>query len=457
MGESFNQKISHLYRRAAFGLAPWELENQKHVSVSETVDKIFDQAKEINPLHLDKELQPPPMLDSSSKATIEKFHIETGHFYNQAGFDEDALNNKWLETMAGENGGLREKMTLFWHGHFACMDFVTLYALKLNNTIRANALGNFRDMVQAVAMESAMLRYLNNQENVKESPNENFAREVMELFTIGRGNYTEQDVKNAARAFTGWRAYNNGAFSLNTPKHDYGVKTFMGHSGNFDGSDIINIILDRKETAHFIAGKAYKYFVNQENPDQQIIAQLGEKFYSSGYEISVLMHEIFSSDWFYDPKNMENRIKSPVELLVGLKRDFKLCFDDPEVQIKIQQILGQLLFQPPNVSGWGGGRNWIDSTTITERLKLPLAIFYASGSGAAPGKMKNSFDISYFNNKYHGKPHKELVDGLCKDLVAIDIKDNNKKLIADVVASDTNNPVLAAIMMVTTLPEYQIC
>lgn len=215
-----------------------------------------------------------------------------------------------------------------------------------------------------------MLNFLNNQQNKKDHPNENFAREVMELFTMGRGSYTEKDIREAARAFTGWSYDKGGRFTEREKLHDEGEKTFLGKTGNFDGADILNIILDQKATAKFITGKIYRFFVN-ENADEHIIGMLSEKLYHSGYDIKKLMRDIFSAPWFYDRKNIGTRIKSPIELMAGIMRALPMDIGKPENLIVYQKLLGQMLFHPPNVAGWPGGKSWIDSSTLMLRLQIP--------------------------------------------------------------------------------------
>ncbi len=218
-----------------------------------------------------------------------------------------------------------------------------------------------------------MLNFLNNQQNQKAHPNENFAREVMELFTMGRGNYTEKDVKEAARAFTGWSARFNGEFMFRPFFHDDDEKIFLGKKGNFDGDDILNIILEQQQTATFITQKIYRYFVNDE-VDKDIIAGLSKSFYQSNYNIKTLMKNIFTSDWFYNEKNIGCKIKSPVELLAGIRRMLPMQLDNDNIQLLLQNALGQILFYPPNVAGWQGGNAWIDSSTLMLRLRIPQLI-----------------------------------------------------------------------------------
>jgi uncharacterized protein (DUF1800 family) len=218
-----------------------------------------------------------------------------------------------------------------------------------------------------------MLQFLNNQQNRKGHPNENFARELMELFTIGRGNYTETDVKESARAFTGYGFNKSGEFVNRPFVHDEGQKTFVGKTGNFNGEDIIGILLEKKETSHFICNKLYKYLVN-ETPDPVHVNAMADVFYNSKYEIKPLLEYVFTADWFYDDKNTGNLIKAPVEFLVGLNRQFYITYQRPEVLLQFQRVLGQVLFYPPNVAGWPGGRNWIDSSSLMYRLKIPSTL-----------------------------------------------------------------------------------
>ena len=195
----------------------------------------------------------------------------------------------------------------------------------------------------------------------------------MELFTMGRGNYSENDIKEAARAFTGWGFDVHGEFIKRPFQHDSGNKKFLGKTGNFNGDDVINILLEQKQTARFITEKIYRFFVNEET-DSNKVDMLADGFYQSGYSIHILLENIFSSDWFYDKKNVGNKIKSPIELLVGIRRLLPMEFENEEAQLLIQRVLGQLLFYPPNVAGWPGGKNWIDSSSLMFRLNIPYVL-----------------------------------------------------------------------------------
>jgi len=280
------------------------------------------------------------------------------------------LNMFWMHEMVNTGAQLREKLGFFWHGHFACRNLNVFYQQGLLDIIRRNALGSFRTMLHEVSKSSAMLNFLNNQQNRKDHPNENFAREVMELFTLGRGNYTEEDVKEAARSFTGWSSNLKGEYVFRRFQHDVGKKTVLGKTGNLTGEEVLDHLLEQKQTAKFITQKMYKFFVN-DTPDEKNIEWLADRFYKNDYDISKLCEDIFTSDWFYEDKNIGVKIKSPVELLTGIQRMLPMKLESEESLMLLQRVLGQLLFYPPNVAGWPGGKAWIDSSTLMMRMRIP--------------------------------------------------------------------------------------
>ena len=283
------------------------------------------------------------------------------------------LNLYWMHEMVNSAAQLREKMAFFWHGHFACRNLNIFYQQGLLDVIRTNALGNFGTLLKEVSRSAAMLNFLNNQQNKKDHPNENFAREVMELFTLGRGNYTEHDIKEAARAFTGWGANVKGEFQFRKFQHDFGSKTVLGSTGMFDGMDVLDILLRDRQTARYITQKLYRFLVN-DTVDFEKVEWLSERFYKSDYEISRLLEDIFTSDWFFEEKNIGCKIKSPVELLVGIQRMLPMKLENEEALMLLQRVLGQQLFYPPNVAGWPGGKTWIDSSSLMMRMRIPKLI-----------------------------------------------------------------------------------
>ena len=359
------ENIHHLYRRAAFGFYP-SSNKELHLSLEDHIAKLFDDSKRIQPLNFIKD----PRLNKGDVGSLKALLMVL-----KSKKDLGLLNVEWLEKMGTAKGVLRERMTLFWHDHFATSAPYAILMQEQNNTLRKHALGSFKDMVHAIAKDPAMIIYLNNQQNRKKAPNENFARELMELFTLGEGNtYTEADIKQAARCFTGWHVNQRGVFEFNTKAYDDGEKTIFGQKGNFTGEQVIDMILEKKEVAQYITTKVYKYFVN-EYPNEKMIQGLAGRFYNSGYRIDQLMMDIFSSSWFYDEENVGMLYKSPVDLLVEYKRALKFQTSDPRSLIKVQKVLGQILFFPPNVAGWKGGRTWINSSSILLRMRLPLILF----------------------------------------------------------------------------------
>ncbi len=387
-------KIQHLYLRAGFGATPAEWSEAGAVGTA--VDRLFRESEEWK----DMDFIPYPLKKGkkASGFSILRMIVKSRR-------QKEDLNIVWMNRMAGGKAMLREKMTMFWHNHFATsVPFGYLMQVQ-NNTLRKHALGRFDDMLHAVSKDPAMILYLNNQQNRKGAPNENFAREVMELFTLGEGHYGEKDIKEAARAFTGWAVNREGRYTFNTHHHDDGEKEFLGMRGRLAGEDIINRLLAQRRTAEFIVDKVFRAFVNN-RPDERIVAKLAAEFYDSGYDIGGLMRSIFTSDWFYAAENTGNLICSPVELLVRLKRMVDLQFEDDTVLLNMQRALGQVLFFPPNVAGWKGGAAWVDSSTLLLRLSLAQAILHR---GTIRFNAKPAFEDKP-DREPESKEHKLLTD-----------------------------------------------
>ena len=268
---------------------------------------------------------------------------------------------------------LRERMTLFWHNHFVSSQQKVksgTLMLRQNELLRRYALGNFAVLLHAVAKDPAMVIYLDNATNRKASPNENFAREVMELFTLGEGNYRETDVKEAARAFTGWSfAPETGAFLWRPAIHDDGTKTFLGRTGNFDGDAVLDILLLQPATAEFISRKLWREFVSL-NPESAEIRRVAAALRGAGYETGAALRAILLSDTFWSPANRGSLVKSPVDFVIGTLRTLAVEVPDALPLVFVLRYLGQDLFAPPNVRGWPGGENWINSTTLLARKQF---------------------------------------------------------------------------------------
>ena len=349
----------HLHSRASFFSHTKDL--VKTDNVDKAVDHIFKR-QEIKDLCLDIPKWNP-------KKNRNKTAKQRAELRKERRQQVTELNHLWVLQMMENNKGLIEKMTLFWHGHFACNTKDNPHGtMQLNNVLRTNALGNFRDLLNSVSKSPSMINYLHLRQNKKGKPNEDFARELCELFTLGRDvDYTEKDVTEIARAFTGWTFNEDGNHFVNLKKHDSGEKTIFGKIGNFGGEDVLNMILANKNCAKHIATKVYRFFVQEEKIDSHI-SELTDVLYQSNYEITPMMKYLFKAEWFYQTKG--KIIKSPIELLVGLGKMFALKYTNGKSIIRIQHYLGHVLFEPPNVAGWAGGRQWIDASRFALRLRL---------------------------------------------------------------------------------------
>ena len=301
----------------------------------------------------------------------------------------------WANRMLSSERPLEEKMALFWHGHFASNEAKVRDYRKLLGQLelfQKKGTGNFKDLTLAVAEDPAMLTFLDAGVNVKGASNENFAREIMELFTMGVGNYTEKDIREAARAFTGWN-YVDLKFVVNKDQHDDGDKTFLGKTGRFDGVDVINIILQQPVTADYIAGKIYRYFVRQEcSPELQ--KKLGAVLRQNKYEIRPLLETIFLSRDFYSSASVGTRIQSPVELAVTTykKLGLKSIPGVPDFNL-VTGGLGQQLFSPPTVAGWAQGQSWITPGLLLERANFVRDVLFPDISFLPPDRYTGGGEV----------------------------------------------------------------
>ncbi len=466
-------KIKHLYNRAGFGLSvnDWQTKSDWKKSL----DFLFKSPSNYHSLQTISLAE--VEATKAKMRTMRKEDVKDLKKFLKQNVSE--LNNLWLQEMIDGEAQLQEKMALFWHGHFACRSLNPYFDQQYLDIIRKNSLGNFSVLLNEISKTPAMLQFLNNQQNKKDHPNENFARELMELFTIGRGNYTEQDVKEAARAFTGYGFDKTGEFKFRIQQHDFGTKIFLGKSGSFTGDDILQIILKKNECAYFITKKIYRFFVN-DNPDETIVKQLAKHFYESNYDIKGLLKEIFSSDWFYDEMNIAAKIKSPIELLVGLSRTIPIDFENEQSPLFIQRSLGQVLLNPPNVAGWPGGRNWIDSSSLLFRMRLPQVIYYDEELDFSPKedmpeqgmmrmKMTDEFIKRFVQKKLAAKPDwmkalqyfsssANITDDIVKMLLAKPCAASARKCIQNNRDTSSKESEIKSVMIeVMSLPDYQLC
>jgi len=462
------RKAQHLYLRTGFGESLEKVRSALSLNRTEVLNEIIDASKTCSNLLI---VPSDYYLKANKKNASVEERKAIGKIQNEYNLN---LNLSWISKMCTSEETLREKMTLLWHGHFACMDDNPMHAQNLNNTIRQCALGKFSDLLVAVSKEAAMIQYLNTRENRKASPNENFAREVMELFTLGRGNYTEADVREAARAFTGWNYDETGKFKFHEKDHDTGIKEVFGKRGNFTGEDILSLILERRECAAFIAGKFYTWFVN-DTPNKEMIAKISKDFYESGYDILHVLKKLFNSEVFYNEANLGVKIKSPIELIVSTARMLQLEYTNPFPLIYVQTAMGQHLFNPPDVAGWKGGQNWIDSTTLLYRLNLADKIMKATDVKitAKPDndsidkrdvedlqKMNNlsvSFDRNNMMDLLAGKQNEEIKKELCSFLFQIkDFSEISSSIDTLGEKSFTQKEFKELCVRLMSFPEYQM-
>ncbi len=346
------RNLAHLLRRAGFGARPTEWAAYTKLGVAETTARL---------LHPETVPDPFPALLSE----VQGDYVD---------FDSlDSIKKWWLYRMSHTPRPLEEKMTLFWHGHFATANYKVDHPRRMwtqNETFRAHALGNFRTLLQAVSRDPAMLVWLDGVENRKGRPNENFGRETLELFTLGAGGgYTEADVKEAARAFTGWQVEDGGAV-FHADRHDDGPKTFLGQTGNFGGDDILDIVVKHPSTAHFVCSKLFKFYVH-DTPTPADLKPLTSAYFAGGYEIRAVLTALFNSPAFYSDAAFHAKIKSPTEYVVTTLRTLDAPFSAANNNLLgAGRAMGQELFNPPNVKGWSGGKTWMNTMTLITRANF---------------------------------------------------------------------------------------
>ncbi len=370
--EAFDRAAAaHLLNRAGFGGTPEEIEKLHALGLERAIENLLDPAG-TDPLPPFQPTVSEP-LDGRSLAGLSKEERQKKNrerrMADQRQLQE--LRAWWMRRMTLTSRPLEEKMALFWHGHFATSqrEVQNSYHMFLQNrTLRTHALGSFKRLVLEIAQDPAMLRYLNNNRNVKSAPNENFARELLELFTLGIGNYSEQDIKEAARALTGWTLRGNEFFFAQR-QHDSGEKSFLGRKGDFDGKDIMDIVFEQPAAASFIVRKLFVFFAHDDPPPEAIEA-LARAFRSSGFELRPVLRRLFTSAEFYSARSRGTRIKSPVELVVGTLKLLKIDPGDAPACAAAAGQMGQEIFLPPNVKGWEGGRAWVSTSTLSDRYRF---------------------------------------------------------------------------------------
>ena len=361
----------HLLARTGFGVAALEeIEALLPLTFEQSVDRIIDGVRT-------EPVVPLPVFQVKPGAGSRKRNMNAGErklFQARVKRDRRGLKFWWIKEMLATDSPLTEHLVMFWHNHFVSesrkVKFGQMMAQQ-NAVFRKHALGNFREMLTEVSIGPAMLIYLDGRKNVKGKPNENFAREILELFTLGEGQgYTEEDVREAARAFTGWTIYREtGEFVFLLGRHDNLNKDFLGQSGNFDGIDILRIILKQPQVAEFITGKLWREFVSTKL-DRAEIKRIAKLFRESDYKIRPLMKALLMAPKFRNPSNRGTLIKSPVELVIGTLRLLRMNAPPLKRVFRHQKRLGQDIFDPPDVKGWRGAGAWINSSTTLMRAQF---------------------------------------------------------------------------------------
>ncbi|MBN8644735.1 MAG: DUF1800 domain-containing protein [Planctomycetes bacterium] len=485
----------HLLLRAGFGGSPHQYRLLAEWGPEKSVDHLlnFEQVKgypNVSPDEFRSDIMAP--LSAADRAevararraqdedTLARFREER---QNRERLDREqvrAMQKWWLKRMIETPRPFEEKMALFWHGHFAT-SYRTIenswHQLLQNQLFRRHGASSYEDLLRGIVRDPAMLKYLDNDESRKERPNENLAREIMELFALGVGAYGEKDIKEGARALTGY-SFEYNDFVFRRERHDTTNKSILGRQGAFDGDDFVSIILQQPACAGFIAGKVYRFLVNDlagdtapgtpgARPHQQVIQTLAAELSSSNYKLRPMLRTLLLSEHFYDPANRHARIKGPVELVVGMVRSLRTPVRDLGILCDALDLMGQNLFFPPNVAGWAGGRSWINTSTVFVRQNI--ANFLISG------KMPKGFDPLADLDRYDPtalladlaqvspgseKDPKAVATYLLRFVLGTEAVEPRLKVLVETMegAGGVNaESVTAALCLITTMPEFQVC
>jgi uncharacterized protein (DUF1800 family) len=389
MARSERFMVAHLLRRAGFGASKADLDAYTALGFEGAVDRLLNYAS---------------VDDSALESVIARMREENPAVSNPdrpEGGNFELESAIWLTRMTLTKRPLQEKMTLFWHGLLTSSIVEVKRAPLLyrqNSLYRNNALTtNFKELMKAVARDPAMLIYLDNNTNRKGKPNENWARELMELFTLGIGNYTETDVKEAARAFTGWTANREGNFAFNRQQHDADSKTVLGVTGNLDGDDVIEILFNQPAHGKYLARRLIRFFVF-DTPDEAMVNRYASIYVQSSFNVKETMRQLLLSPEFRSDKAYFTLIKSPLEFTIGALRALSASFTDLRSWRTINQqmrTMGQQVYAPPDVSGWAGNRNWMNSTTYYTRANLAQQLVAAENATTIdPTEIANAAGIN---------------------------------------------------------------
>lgn len=480
-------KAQHLLNRAGFGGTERQIAILAKMGLDKSVEYIIEYKRITDPSPVqsedfDNDIMRP--LTNSERQIVKKARqggdeaaLETFRQERQRRQRADRkqiadMEEWWIKRLIETPRPLEEKLTLFWHGHFTT-GYRTIensfHMYQQNAFFRTHAMGNFKeDLVRGIVHDPAMIQYLNNHQNRKESPNENLARELMELFTLGEGEgYTEDDIKEGARTLTGY-TFKDDAFAFQSRQHDDGVKTIFGRRGQFDGDDFVNLIFTKPSASTFIIWKLYRFFINDlphgPTPDAtKFVGQLASVFKRSNWNIKSVIKAMLLSEHFYDEENIRSIIKSPIQLIVQAMRTI-----NPPDRKKLlrtlslaSNLMGQKLFAPPSVKGWDGGRSWISTSTMFMRQNTLL--FLITGQrpdGYAWDADGSKYDaISLLGGRT--KSPKQAVRYLLTNVLCNpSVQQEREDALLDYLKTQRNvidnRTVTGLLTLITAMPEYQL-
>jgi len=485
-------KAQHLLNRAGFGGTPAQVRGLATMGLLDAVDYIVDYHRiDDESVRADRFaadiMRPMPQADrermraarrTHDEATLSEFRRRRQEAQRTDRRQMRDIQRWWLTRMIESPRPLEEKMTLFWHGHFATNYRAiedSYHMFMQNQLFRHNAVGNFKALAHGIIRDPAMLKYLNNDQNRSQHPNENLARELMELFTLGEGHgYTENDIKQGARALTGYSFRDDEFIDLNSRqyrrRHDDGMKTIFGKTGNYDGDDFLELIFSRRACSEFLCLKLYRYFVNDMpgEPDktrQQFIVAMARSLRDNKYQLRPVLKQMFASAHFYEGSNVGSRIKSPIQLIVTAMRSLRTPTRQLGALAAAADLMGQSIFYPPSVKGWEGGRTWINTSTLFVRQNTLVYML----TGRLPDQYPWDDDGSTYD-AVHLVEHLREPDG------SIDVRDAVTYLLRISLACEVlqervdglvafvearggrvdNAMLIALLSLIASMPEYQL-
>jgi len=472
------ETAAHLLNRAGFGATPDEVESARKQGLAATVNRLVNETATENGSSFPAPAWAHPENIKARRMEIRAAKEEGGaegiemqkEFRQMQQQNVLDLRRWWLERMATTATPLLEKMTLFWHGHFATSaeKVQNAYWMWLQNeTLRSHALGNFVALTKAMSRDPAMMIYLDLQQSQQEHPNENWARELMELFTVGIGNYSENDIRESARAFTGYRLdMTNQQFRFAARQYDAGQKTFMGKTGALTGDDIINILAAQPACAKFIGRKLWRFFV-EDDPPSFVVEALARRIREHNYEMRPVLREMFCAAEFYAPAVRRSQVKSPVQYLVQTTKLLGAELPAPPVAQNAMRQMGQLLFAPPNVKGWDGGKSWVSTSTLLFRYNFANYLINGNAMQRVPprGPMadvppRNPVDVTrIIPTELRDKP-KELVTALSERFFGAAAPEKERTVFVQFLekrAPDTSDQTMRELLhLMMSTPQFQL-